>query len=40
MIKGKLKKKGGGIKNYRILSNLIDIEVKRKRKKNWTRDNI
>lgn len=39
MIKGKLKKKGG-IKNYRILSNLIDIEVKRKRKKNWTRDNI
>lgn len=41
MIKGKLKKKGGGgIKNYRIFFNLIDIEVKRNRKNNWIRDNI
>lgn len=40
MIKGKLKKRGGGIKNYCIFFNLIDIEVKRNRKKNWIRDNI
>lgn len=40
MIKGKLKKKkGGGLKNYRIHSNLIDNEVKRE-KKIGTRENI
>lgn len=39
MIKGKLKK-GDKELQYCILSNLIDIEVKRNRKKNWTRDNI